>query len=288
MSRGVDDVRGLWHRTIYRRGNDAPDVSTDVFWLQGPQFFADIRQPVELVSFAHVGCLRDLNTDHLAWLALQDAFAGRLELNGAEAWWRRAIDLQPEGPFADRARLKQTGDMIEEYGTEWPYYERWERQNRPTSRCWGLRLESLADGRGGFLVRAADKLMFGRARATSLPVGRTLTQVLEKVPSLEGKQDLLDFEVSLGSIAANGREWLIERSTLPFKQGRLWSIRRRADASGSRGHLIEVDDLDSSGKRVVTTWRIIEKDSPDAAMELDTQRHASVPESGTARPPAIL
>jgi hypothetical protein len=269
MSPGVEDVRGLWRRTIYRRGKDAPDGSTDVFWLQGPRFFADIRQPVEHASFAHVGCLRDLNADHLAWLALQDAFAGKLELDGAQAWWRRAIDLQPEGPFADRARLRQRGDMIEEYGTELPYYERWERQNLSMSPSWGLRLESVADGRGGFLVRAADKLMFGRARSTSLPFGRTLTEVLAEVPSLEGKQDMLDFEVSLGSMAANGCEWLIERSTLPFKQGRLWSIQRRADAAGSRGHIIEFDDLDSAGKRFVSTWRILEKDSPDAANELD-------------------
>src|ERR1700736_5280227 len=117
MSPRIDDVRGLWRRTIYRRGNDAPPVSTGVSWLQGPQFFADIRQPVGRVSFAQVTCLRDLNTGQLAWLALQDAFAGKLELNGTEAWWRRAIDLQPAGPFADRARLEQSGDVIDEYGT---------------------------------------------------------------------------------------------------------------------------------------------------------------------------
>jgi len=118
MSADVGDVRGLWRRTIYRRGNEAPDASTDVHWMQGPRFFADIRQPVERASFVRVGCLRDLEPEHLAWLALQEAFAGELELEGNLAWWRRAIDLEPQGPFEDRARLQQTGDVIDEYGAK--------------------------------------------------------------------------------------------------------------------------------------------------------------------------
>lgn len=277
MSANVGDVRGLWRRTLYRRGNEAPDASTDVYWMQGPRFFADIRQPVEPISFARVGCLRDLEPEQLAWLALQEAFAGALELESDLAWWRRVMDFKPQGPFEDRARLRQTGDVIDEYGTESPYYERWERQN-PTQRpCWGLRLQSLADGRGGFLVRAADKLMFARARAAPLQPCRALAEILDEIPTLEGKQDLLDFEVSLGSMTAGGHQWLIERSTLPFKQGKLWSIARRAassanrEASDSRPALIEVDDLDSHGKRIVSAWRIVDTDADDAARELEWQ-----------------
>ncbi len=277
MSADVGDVRGLWRRTLYRRGNEAPDASTEVYWMQGPRFFADIRQPVEPISFARVGCLRDLEPGQLAWLALQEAFAGALELEGDLAWWRRAMDLKPQGPIEDRARLRQTGDVIDEYGTESPYHERWERQNPTQYPCWGLRLQSLADGRGGFLVRAADKLMFARARSAPLPPGRALDEILDEIPTLEGKQDLLDFEVSLGCMAGGGHEWLIERSTLPFKQGKLWSIARctaasaTREASGSPGTLIEVDDLDPHGKRIVSAWRIVDADADDAARELERQ-----------------
>ena len=275
MSADVGDVRGLWRRTIYRRGNEAPDASTDVHWMQGPRFFADIRQPVEGASFGRVSCLRDLGPEHLAWLALQEAFAGELELEGNLAWWRRAIDLKPQGPFEDRARLQQAGDVLDEYGTELPYYERWERQVAAQGPCWGIRLQRLADGRGGFLVRAADQLMFARARVGPLPPRRILAEILHEVPTLEGKQDLLDFEVSLGCMPAGGHQWLIERSTLPFKQGKLWSITRRAassairEAPGSRAGLIEVDDLDSHGERIVSAWRIVDTDVNDAARELE-------------------
>jgi hypothetical protein len=109
----------------------------------------------------------------LAWLARQEAFAGALELNGNLAWWRRAIDLHPQGPFEDRARLQQSSDVIDEFGTEALYYERWERCNLAPDPCWGLRLRRLADGCDGFLVRVADKLMFSRGRTAPLPPGRT-------------------------------------------------------------------------------------------------------------------
>ena len=260
-------MRGLWRRTIYRRGNEEHSASTDVFWLQGPGFFADIRQPVERASFSHVGCLRDLNINDLASLALQEAFAGRLILDRDAAWWRRVIDLQPQGAFEDRARLSQTGNVLEEYGTEQHYYERWERGNPSTSRCWGLELRNLADGRTGFLVRADGALVFARGRKSPLPRSRTLIEAVNGIPTLEGKQDLLDFEVSLGKVTADGHEWLIERSTLPFKEERSWSIHVRADDLGGRARVIEVGDLDGEGNPIVGAWSVIDMDHPDAAIE---------------------
>jgi hypothetical protein len=243
------------------------DTSTEVYWLQGPRYFADIRQPVERISFTGIRCLRDLNNAQLAWLALQEAFAGNLQLDGALAWWRRSIDMQPRGPFEDRARLSQAGDILDEYGTESPYYERWERRNPSAGPHWGLYLASEADGRRGFLVRAAASMMFARARRSSLPRGRTLSEALAALSSLEGKQDLLDVEVSLGSVAANEREWLIERSTLPFKTATRCSIRCSEDATASGARIIELDDLDAEGQRITGVWRILDADAPDAAQE---------------------
>jgi hypothetical protein len=263
----VGNVRGLWRRTIYRRADEVLDTSTEVYWLQGPRYFADIRQPVERISFAGVGCLRDLDSAHLAWLALQEAFGGILQLDGTLAWWQRSIDMQPQGPFEDRARLSQAGDVLDEYGTESPYYERWERRNPSAGAHWGLRLASEADGRRGFLVRAADKIMFARARRSSLPPGRTVTEALAVLPTLEERQDLVDVEVSLGSVAANGREWLIERSTLPFKTATHCAIRRCEDATASGARVIELDDLDAEGRRIIGVWRILDADAPDAAAE---------------------
>lgn len=263
----IEDLCGLWQRTLYRRADQVFDTATEVYWLQGPHYFADIRQPVEPISFAGVGCLRDLDDPHLAWLVLQQAFAGHLQLDGGVAWWHRSIDMQPPGLFADRARLSQAGDLLDEFGTESPYYERWERRKSTAGPNWGLHLTNEADGRRAFLVRAADRLMFARARHASLPRGRTLRELLATLPTLKERQDLLDVEVSLGSVSANEREWQIERSTLPFKAATRCLIRCREDVSASGPRVIELDDLDAEGQRIIGVWRILDADTPNAAAE---------------------
>jgi hypothetical protein len=264
----VGDMRGLWRRTVYRRADELLDTSTEVHWLQGPRYFADIRQPVQRLSFTGVGCLRDLDDTHLSWLALQEAFAGVLQLDGSLAWWRRSIDLQPQGLLEDRARLSQSGEAIDEYGTELPYYERWERSNTSAGAPhWGLHLAGEADGCRGFLVRAGDKLMFARARRSSLPSGRTLSEALAALPTLEERQDLLDLEVSLGSLAADEGEWLIERSTLPFKTAARCAIRCREVNAAGGARVIELDDLDAAGRPTIRVWRILDADASDAAAE---------------------
>jgi hypothetical protein len=259
------DVRGLWERTVFRRSDDTIDASSEVFWLQGPTFFADLRQPVDRPSFDGVAGLRDLRVDHFPWLAAQNAFAGTLELDGTAAWWHRTIDMQPPGALEDRARLQRIGEGLDEYGEESPYYERWERRSGSTEPCWGVKLTRRVDERRAFLVRVDDWLMFARARNGALPPGCTLAQALEAATTLEAKQDLLDFEVSLGRVAPGDRQWTIERSTLPFKAGKAWSIQRIEEAAGSCH--IEMQDLDPMGHGILTTWCIVDADSPDAAVE---------------------
>jgi hypothetical protein len=256
-----EDLRGLWRRTVYRRAGEEPDCSMEVFWLQGPRFFSDLRQPVKCPSFEGVACLRDLTEDHLVWLARQEAFAGRLELGVATAHWHRGIDLQPPGQFPDRAQVHLIGDTLDEYGTEVRYYEQWVREEREPSPCWGARMVNAIDGRSAFLVRAAGRFMFARTRAVPLPAGRTLREALDGLPTLQDKQNLLDFEVSLGVVRSSEQGWFIERSTLPFKEGTLWPM-RIGDLGVKPAAMIELDDLDPEGRRICQGWRILDTDGP--------------------------
>ncbi len=266
MTPGIVDLHGLWRRTVLRRDDEVLDSGSEVFWLQGPHFFADIRQPRDRPSFTQIHCLRDLSAEPLAWLALQEGFAGRLCLRGAEAWWQRDIDFQPQGGFPDRARLRQAGDILDEYGTEHPYYERWERQDPPTGPCWGARLERLADGRSGYLIRVGAKMMFGRARSAPLPPARHLSDALRGLP-IDDQLALMDFEISLGSPLPGDDGWWIERSTLPFKEGRPWSIRLLPGTPASPAKLLEMLDVDGDGEPVLSHWRVIDVDSEFAAEE---------------------
>jgi hypothetical protein len=64
--------------------------------------------------------------------------------------------------------------------------------------------------------------MFARARSRELPRGARLVDLVREAASLAERRALIDCEISLGRIEARG--WRIERSTLPFREGRMISV----------------------------------------------------------------
>ncbi len=278
MATNECDLQGLWRRALLQRNGKAEEVSTVALWLQGPRFFADLRQPLSRPSFGGVACLRDLNREHTAWLARQEAFAGSLELDDGIALWNRAIDLQPRTAIPDRARVRLRGDVLDEYGTELPYYEQWRRSQPATEPCWGARLIGLEEPISGFLVRVAHRFMYARSRAVDLPGCTDLSETIRQHPGLNDQQDFLDFEVSFGTIQPAGRSWVIERSTLPFKEGGTWRIEPHPGAPGART-LIGTEDLDACGRRMTRLWELIETDS--VAIFADLQPFASATTQGS-------
>ncbi|HYP64320.1 MAG TPA: hypothetical protein VEQ16_10540, partial [Acidocella sp.] len=71
----VAALGGLWRRTLLRTA-EGDDTRTDVFWLQGPSLFVDLRQPPDRPDFSHVQGLDDLRREDCQWLARQQGFAG--------------------------------------------------------------------------------------------------------------------------------------------------------------------------------------------------------------------
>ncbi len=250
----VDDLKGLWRRAVLQREGQEPDVQTQVFWLQGPGFFVDLRQPAGRPSFGGVACLRDLTTEQVAWLASQEGFAGSLEIEGTIAEWHRRIDFQPENSTADRADLALDRDFLRETGTEAPYFEDWVRGSASRMPCWGARLTRANSSVSAYLVQVGTAVMFARSRAVSLAPYPNLTAAVSAAPSLDAMQDLVDFEISIGSYDAFDQQWLIEHSTLPFKEGKRWAI--RFDRGGS--DMVEVEDLDCDGRIGPQIWHIAE------------------------------
>jgi len=251
------DLGGLWRRTLLQHEGQDPDRTTQVFWLQGPHLFIDLRQPADLPRFEGVHCLHDLTVDHLHAMARQEGFAGALCLDAAVAEWRRQIDFQSASGVPDRARLVLDGNVLIERGTEAPYLEEWSRETDPSASGWGARLLEMESGRSGFVVRVADQLMVARDRAARLLPGGSLARLLEAAETLQAKRDLLDFEISLGRIAPDGR-WSIERSSLPFKQRRTWRVQYGVDAG-----VLAIDDVDPVGTPVTRRWQIVETDGPE-------------------------
>jgi hypothetical protein len=219
------------------------DAETSVTWLQGRTFFADLRQRPGRPDMSGVFGLHDLSCAQIDWLASQEGFAGTLAEDDDCIEWTRRIDYQPPSSSADAGRVRfEEGRLIEE-GRDVAYVEHWTRGEEPaTAACWGASLEDAEAGFRAWIVRAGAAFMFARARTQTLPTGARLAELVRGAGSLAEKRALVDCEISLGSVGARG--WRIERSTLPFREGRVLTVEVSADSL----HVHEAD-----ARRI---WRI--------------------------------
>ncbi len=214
----VADMLGLWHRSLLVRADATRDTSTWVAWLQGPKLFADLRLPAERPSFRGVRGLGDLTRQQTAWLASQEGFAGYFHREGDVFVWNRVLDYQPISAAADAGRLRQERDHVVEEGRDTPYIEHWHRDPGPRAPVVAARLRDHRSGRDGFIVRVGRAFMYARAGiSASLPTGSLLADHVEAAPSLRAAQELVDCEISFGRVTEAGG-WIIERSSLPFRE----------------------------------------------------------------------
>jgi len=248
---GIAEITGLWRRSLIRWPDGRSDTTTAVRWMQTPSLFVDLRQPANRPSFEDVNCLRDLGRAHVDWLALQEGFAGEIFWDGRHVEWRRQFDFQPKSAFADAGKLWFEGDVMIEEGRDIPYVEHWHRDGASPQPCAGISLQEAATGQPGMLVRAGDLFMYARARRTNLPPLSDLRQLIGTARALGEMQDLVDCEISFGSIGADG--WRIEQSSLPFKEGRF--IQPTTIVHGDE--VLRTQDLGCDGEPVERRWEIM-------------------------------
>lgn len=98
---------GLWQRRLLETPSFR-DTSTEVFWLQTPTLYVDLRVP-------------------RGPAARCEGFAGRLAVEGDVLTWQRWLDLSPPSPWPDVGRMRGDGDLLEEFGVHHPYREVWQR-----------------------------------------------------------------------------------------------------------------------------------------------------------------
>src|SRR5262245_47539272 len=75
MAPALEILPGLWIRSLIAWPDGRRDTTTQVFWLQGPGFFADLRQPTGAPDFSRVHRLADVTDTQLTWMSKQEAFA---------------------------------------------------------------------------------------------------------------------------------------------------------------------------------------------------------------------
>lgn len=245
-SPALGELGGAWTRLLLVQADGVRDSDTLVTWLQGPVRYADLRQPRGFRDFDHVRGLRDLTFDDCLWLAESQGFAGVLRRDGDCFEWVRDLDFQPPAPAPDVGRLFWRDDLLIEEGRDICYVEHWHRDPLRAVRPSGaLALRSNTGLQGG-LVRVGDDFIYSRAREASLPAMPDLAACVRAYP--EAAQDLVNCEISCGVIA--GAQWLITRSTLPFRVGDDLSPAR--DAGGE----IVVADRDEAGAQMRRPWSV--------------------------------
>lgn len=226
-------LQGLWRRSLIAWPGRPSDTTTSVRWLQGPRAYIDLRQPMPLPDFSHVRSREDLSFEDCAWLARQEGFAGHLHFDGRHFEWVREIDFQPPSPAADAGSLHWEGDVLIESGRDADYIEHWHREptvaTTPTTLTYmqGSPAGHGAPGARGVpekpsavLLRVGPNFMYARDRAAPLDQGyRTLTEYMKAAPDLQRARELIDCEISFGTVEESGLR--IAASTLPYRVGAL-------------------------------------------------------------------
>jgi hypothetical protein len=244
----LEDLPGLWRRGFIAWRDGRRDETTKVTWLQAAMVYADLRQPPWPPGCFSARSLQELSMEECLALAEQQGFAGRLEQRGEVFEWVRVIDFQPPQPIRDIGRLSWQQETLVEEGVETEYLEHWHRDpSLPQTPAAALQLRSPEDGRFACLLRAGDRFMFARDRRVPVK-GATVSEAIAGAADLRQAQQLLDFEISLGSI--EGDRWQILCSSLSFRAG----VEFRAGASGET-HLY-VADITPSGEPVARQWEI--------------------------------
>jgi hypothetical protein len=241
----LTELGGLWRRRSISWPDAEPDTTTEVYWLQGPRHYADLRIP-EGRPECKATCLRELDQTMLRFLARQEGFFGTLDVCDSIGHWRRAFDYQPDTGREDRGHLAFEGDVLVEHGVSSPYVEHWVREFRSDG---AMAMALAADALRGCLVAAGDAFMLARSRCAKLPPCADVSACLETSESLEAAQTLFDCEISFGRVT--DQQWRIERSSLPFREGHTL----KPDIDADTGTLL-LDDLTPEGFYLRRAWTI--------------------------------
>jgi hypothetical protein len=119
--------QGLWRRTLLET-LDGRDLDSLVYWLQTERWHADIRIPTGRPNFGGVNSLEQCAAAQLAWLLQQEGFAGVTVVEGDLCEWHRRMDYRCDS-HRDIGHLRFSGGLLEEFGVERPYYERWQAEH---------------------------------------------------------------------------------------------------------------------------------------------------------------
>lgn len=215
---------GVWRRTLLEGAGLITDTSSTVLWLQTPIWHGDLRQPIHRPRFADVTRFADCSSTDIRWLAQQQGFSGVTQVEGDVCTWLRDVDFQPDTGTRDVGRMVflDEGSVLEEYGVETDYHERWERLPNSDGPCACWERGDARTGRERLLL-AGDYFFLVRDREVPLPLPTdrhfpTLSELVFQKP--HWAVAWLDLTLASGRIRGGAKPWCIEHATLPWLEGK--------------------------------------------------------------------
>jgi hypothetical protein len=190
---------GAWQRDWISRNGGPRDASVTVRYVQTASVFGDVRIPAARAALAGASSFAELSHDQRLVLATQNGFAGYTTIDGENATWHHEIDFQPGDGSPDVGRIERVDDTrMFEHALDGSYVEAWSRLSPGDDRSFAVKVF-----RGNridqILAVAGDHFIYARACATR-----------------ESILAFVDCEISHGTT----RGWRIERSTLPWREGK--------------------------------------------------------------------
>jgi hypothetical protein len=213
-------LRGTWTREWLQEGKQRSNT-LDVHYLQTPTYFADVRVLKDRTGLANARSFADLTDDQLRLLAGQMGYTGRTTMEGPIATWHEDIAFRPSDGTPDKGRLERIArDRMYEHGLDDSYIESWKFLTSGQGRFLVIRVEH-----SGRLLRAlvvvGNEFVYVRNRAKDLPLAASFDALIKATNATrEQIVEYLDCEFSVGRVRGGSVLWKIERSTLPWREGR--------------------------------------------------------------------
>jgi len=217
---GAKSLTGLWRRLAIEYPDGTGDTTTDVYWLQAGNIYADLRIPADRPSVSMDQCQHGLTQQELAAIARQEGFAGETSVRGGLCTWHRWLDQQPATPLPDEGRLVFNGRMLVEYGIHAPYVEHWWHES---------------DGDGGYL---AFRLQ-GEREGVLLVVGDYFMRAIARQSKDQGATADPECEISFGRCEGEPGSWTVLRSSLPWREGTRLFVAGSPRITGGADALLE-------------------------------------------------
>ena len=226
-------LSGVWRREWIEEHGSRSSL-LDVYYLQTPSFFGDVRIPLDRPNLSHVSSFTDLSDQELHALAQEEGFAGPTTLVGNTATWHHEIDFQPPTGEEDVGRLEPLADRrMYEHGLDGSYTESWRFATDGAGRFLVVQTESNGRPQRLFLI-AGDYFFYFRNRERDLPKAQSLDALIKSTDASRAQIiEYLNCEFAVGRVRGGAIPWEIQRSTLPWREGHRLEFADEIEVAGS-------------------------------------------------------